>query len=450
MERKSSSLNLMVVHPYPYEKDGANGVTRYIHELTVPLQRKGCDITIVAPHTDKPKLARHHELGVKIFSLKQSNTQYEASASLNIERAEAIQRKVKPDIIDVNEPMAAPNITWIFYLGSLIKGDWTTLPMYTATKHAQIEELTLFARGLSLLEKTLRGPLAVFLRMPRQGFKQAFGEIFQDRNVFISKATQESSPKIYGPYSQEGEVIYNGISTDELINTAKKRNRKDDGKFVMVAPGRHDPKKGHGDILTGYEIALPWFRENNIVPELILTSDGQRTEDHKKYVEKHRIPNVTFAHASSREAYLEILANADAGIVASRGGEGWNRVTAELRVMGLQVIATNINGQREAYGDPSIVGRMVNPADPLDISRGMIESASLSQEKRERRKEWGIKFVVDNFDVNEIARQKVLFYEKHLAKHRKPTEYDWRSLKRRPHVTDLFVRTFASKQRTRS
>lgn len=442
MERLRSSLNLLVVSPYVLKRDGAAGVVRYNLELIKPLQDKGCRVTMLAPHTDEPKATRHHELGREIFTLKQSNTQFELSASLNIERAEAIERKIQPDVIDVNDPMANPFGTHTLYLASPIKGDGKPVPLFVATKHAQIERLTLAGRGFDFLEKVLRGPLVVPFRMPSQGFKKAFGEIFEDRNVFISEATQKSSHKIYGKYSQAGEVICNGISTDELLEASGKRERReDDKKIVIVMPGRHDPRKGFDDGFEAYKKLIPWFRENNLDVELVITApDGQETEKYKEFVRINNLPNVIFANASKREDYLKVLANADIGLALSTGGEGWNRVIAEMRVMGLKVIATNIPGHTESYGNPAVFGRMANPHDPSDVACLIVENIKLAKEEKDRRVMSGKLFVVNNFDVNIIAGKKVALYEKYLIEHRKPTGYDWETSMRRPHVTDIFTK----------
>ncbi|HWX43114.1 MAG TPA: glycosyltransferase, partial [Blastocatellia bacterium] len=113
------------------------------------------------------------------------------------------------------------------------------------------------------------------------------------------------------------------------------------------------------------------------IPDICYMVIGDGT-DRPRLEEKARslgvAQNVTFAGYIAESDKLDHYRLADAYVMPS-SGEGFGFVFLEAMAAGIPVVASKTDGSREAVRD-GMLGSLVDPRDPEDIRRGILEALS--------------------------------------------------------------------------
>ena len=175
---------------------------------------------------------------------------------------------------------------------------------------------------------------------------------------------------------------------------------------IIFFAGRHDKRKGLRDLIEAFHELVKNNPNTNL--RLKLTGSGDETEFLKQRIRDWEIaPIVEFLGKIPKEdlasAYRTIARSRGVVVAPSVDGEAFNRTIAEARASGALVVATNIEGQKSAYGDEEIFGEMANPGNFKDLAVKIAMQLNLPSEEINNRSEKGVLFVRGNFSVSKVA-----------------------------------------------
>lgn len=418
MERESR-LTILINDPYPARRNSPDGVSNFIREVIPHLEDKGCSVRLVAPFIeDRQNDFADYNLGrPKKFSL--NKTDFHASISFNKRRANDLIRTVKPDLIVVHQP-SVPNSAHTIMSAIPKEKDGRRRVPVVGQFHARSEELDgktqLLLGALQMLKRPkLKAGFPVGLT---PGPLNTLREGLKGR-IAISQAAADFWNEYFpGDY----KVIYNGIDVDHLTPEGSRIESWQDGKRTILFAGRHDERKGIEYLLRAY---LSLRREGMDDIKLKLTGNGKLTEKLIALVKREGIPDVEFLGVLSREDLIKAYRSADVFVAPSIGGEGFNRTIAEARSCGSLVVATDIEGHREAIGE-DLAPFMAAPSNYFDLASKMKLVLDMEGDKAKEIKIKTREEAVRRFAWQVIALENVRYYDEVLTQHGKPVWENWR------------------------
>ena len=194
-------------------------------------------------------------------------------------------------------------------------------------------------------------------------------------------------------------TIPNGLAVDHLEEVRRVADRAAiradlglGGEFVLACVGRLHPSKGHVDLLLAMaEVA----REASGV-RLLLVGEGELRPALEAMIEELGLGSSVILLGHRSDA-MEIIAASD-GFVLSSVVEGFGLAVAEAMMLGVPVIATNLDSIREVVGP---YGTLVAPRSPrvlADAIVGLINGGH-------HQPSGGIDRVRDRFDIRAVVRQ---------------------------------------------
>lgn len=382
MERDRRSL--MVVSPYPFGEVG--GVVENIRTIAEELENaKGYDVTKVGPK-GKINDGADETLGLTL-PMKMTKTSYRGGASANLVRAIGIVDRADTDIAWFHDPFAALSPTLILLLA--LQGKATT----DATFHAYTSELTFFNRALKFLGNVT-------------GVKRVILDRIDGRSA-VSVPSARMWSEINGEESRVYDILPNPIDTDLFTPDGPIKNEWiKNGERIIFFAGRHDKRKGLRDLVKAFNKLVKDDPNTNL--RLKLTGDGDETEFIKQQIKSLGIEHlVEFLGKISKEdltnAYRTVAKSRGVAVAPSVDGEAFNRTIAEARASGALVVATNIEGQKSAYGDEETFGEMADPSNSEDLAYKIAMQLNLPVEEARNRSEKGVLYTRGSFSVSKVA-----------------------------------------------
>lgn len=412
MEEKKN-LSIVLVSSYAFTHE-PGGVKDFILGLKSQLIQKGFTVNIIAPGSKEAQ-----RKGLVDFTLgrpfKISTDQTEFRASFSRKRtAKSILKKINPDIIVIHEPFVPAIGHTIISSIEKIK-DNMTRPIIIGQFHASREDMSW---GLKIVEFIGRH----LVRRPKLNGKTVFSlssgyastiNNNLDGRIAVSEATgrfwQDKFPSEY-------RVIHNGINTDLLTaNGPRINNWLKDHKRIILFAGRHDSRKGIGDLINAFNISIKSGIDDI---RLKITGKGEMTEDLRKMVNELGLQKlVEFVGVLPYPKLVEAYRTADVVVAPSTGGEGFNRTIIEARSCGCLVVCTNIEGQNEAIGK-DLAPFMAKPRNPRNLARKIMEVLNLPEKKKQEIRKRGRDDVKSRFDWKNIAEEHINFYESMIFKNK--------------------------------
>jgi phosphatidylinositol alpha-mannosyltransferase len=198
------------------------------------------------------------------------------------------------------------------------------------------------------------------------------------------------------------EVLFNGVDVDRFATGVPTPTS---GPTVLFV-GRHEPRKG-------LSVLLEAFSSLQRPAVLWVAGEGAETEGLRR-----RYPGSPTLHwlgAISDDEKVARLAGADVFCAPSRGGESFGMVLLEAMAAGCALVASDIDGYRDAADGRA---SFVPPGDPAALAVALIEALADSEAKRglsspdavaagrSRAEEWS---------MGRLARRYVEIYERVLA-----------------------------------
>ena len=166
------------------------------------------------------------------------------------------------------------------------------------------------------------------------------------------------------------------------------------GRVVLMTLGRLSASEQYKGIDEVIEI-LPDLV--NITPDLtyLIVGDGSDKSRIEKKVELLQLQgHVVFAGFIPESEKVEHYRLADAFVMPGRG-EGFGIVYLEAMACGIPVVASKVDGSREAVRD-GMLGTLVDPCDPDEIKKGVLEAL---------RRPKGVPHGLDYFSYDNFKRR---------------------------------------------
>ena len=165
-----------------------------------------------------------------------------------------------------------------------------------------------------------------------------------------------------------------------------------EGDFVLACVGRLHPSKGHEDLLQAMSEVV---RVNDGV-RLLLVGEGALRPALESLIQELRLGSVVTLLGHRSDA-ARIVAASDAFVLPSVV-EGFGLAVAEAMMLGVPVIATNLDSIQEVVGP---CGVLVPPRSPHALADAIL---SLVKDRPQRSEE-GMDRVRDRFDIRAVVRQ---------------------------------------------
>jgi glycosyltransferase involved in cell wall biosynthesis len=190
--------------------------------------------------------------------------------------------------------------------------------------------------------------------------------------IFISRENWKWAEQLELIQKCTASLIRSGIELEPLLETKRSAAfRKNLGVLPKdKAVGMIASLKLQKDPLTFVQIA-DLVTPKNRSAKFLLFGDGDLAELVLRQVPKMRYPR-NFHHFGWRRDVPEILANLDLLVVTSIW-EGLPRIIPEATVKGVPVVATDIDGNREAVFEGKN-GILAQPRDPEDFARKVLKA----------------------------------------------------------------------------
>jgi starch synthase (maltosyl-transferring) len=186
---------------------------------------------------------------------------------------------------------------------------------------------------------------------------------FVDRHVCVSESVRDFSVQLGGLPQEKLLVIPNAVDVERFA-TAEGKSRKSlrvsADAPLLVCVGRLDEQKGASWLLESMRDVI----KKHPTCELLLVGDGPDRESLRRTAQQLGISKAHFV--GFRSDIPQILAASDLFVLPSRW-EGMPNVVLEAMASGRAVVATDVEGVREALG-PSAQEQVVAVNDPNGFS----------------------------------------------------------------------------------
>ena len=199
---------------------------------------------------------------------------------------------------------------------------------------------------------------------------------FVDRFVSISEVTRERFQSWSGVGGQKVSLLPNALHSRRYgpgpKNPDLQRRYGLEGKVVLVTLGRQDASeryKGCDEVLDAVAALLGDFPN---LAYLIVGGGSDEERLRRRVAAMGLTAQVRFAGVVAEAEKADHFRLADAYVMPSRG-EGFGFVFLEAMACGIPVVASSLDGGREAVMGGRL-GTVVDPTDPLDVVRGIREA----------------------------------------------------------------------------
>jgi phosphatidylinositol alpha-mannosyltransferase len=302
-------MKIALVSPYDWTVPG--GVNGHISYLTAHYQRRGHDVTVVAPASRQTgreppwvTIIGHSSIG-----LPASGSVANVSLSYNLgPRVKRLLERESFDIVHVHEPFQ-PLLPFQFVRYSQATN--------IATFHAARE-------GGSR-------PYAYAKFVIRPWMERIHGRIV------VSFASQRM---ISRHFDGDFHVIPNGVECAQFAEASPLPDYLD-GKRNILYLGRLEKRKGLPTLLDAYRKLKPQRPDTRLI---IVGGDGGLRPGAEKFVQQYRIDDVVFVGYVSEEDKARYYKTADVYCAPNTGGESFGLVLLEAMAAGTPVIASRIEG----------------------------------------------------------------------------------------------------------
>ena len=324
----------------------AGGMERVVVHLARGLASRGVTPLVICLQSQGVLAAELEAAGIEVVAI-QSHRSYDLRGAY---RLAAVLTKFRPDIINVHDYASLP------YAAAAAMVRPRTPMVFTA--HG------LLYHGFDGKERRFR----IFSRRLR-ALTAVSPEVGQRHRTFLQ-------------WKDAAFIIPNGvpaISTSAVIRGEVRRELGiADDEFVFLAVGNPRPEKAFEDLIAA-AVQLHQRAAGRPFSVLIIGTlgDNEYCRNLQRMADEANVPGLRLL--GFRSDVQRFYSAADALVVSSRS-EGLPMVVLEAMTAGLPILSTRVGGIPDAV--PAEVGRLVEPACPEDLARGM--SAFLQIDPHER------------------------------------------------------------------
>jgi len=323
----AEGLRVALVCPYSLSRPG--GVQGQVLGLARSLSRRGHEVTVCAPvdrSEDVPTGVRFVDGGRSTSLRANGSVAPVALSPRSALRAAAAVRDLAPDVVHVHEPFA-PGLPYALLAG-----------------RAPAPLVGTFHRSGGSVFYTLLAPVTRPLAR-RLALRCA-----------VSEAAAATATRALGG---RFEVLYNGVEVDRYRGVVPWST---DGPTVLFL-GRHEERKGLAVLLDAWRQVAGEGPGGGPGPVLWVAGDGPATAGLRA-----RHPESATVHwlgVLSEEEKERRLVAADVLAAPSLGGESFGLVLVEAMAARTVVVASDIDGYRQAAGGCAV---LTPPGDPVALA----------------------------------------------------------------------------------
>lgn len=343
----------------PYALSVFGGVQEQVLAMSRELTRRDVAVLLIAPDDadratyDTP--ARLERFGRRVAVPANGSR---APLTLSLGAARRVRRAVNefaPDVVHFHEPFA-PVLAW----ATLRAHEWPSV----ATFHRSGEGPALrFTKPL--------------LRRLAHGVDVA---------VSVSQAAQATWRAAAG---LDSEVLFNGFESERFVRTPRERS----DEVVLLTVGRFEGRKGVG-------VAIEAVRQHNghaLRPwRLVVAGDGPERERLRALAGHDE--QIVFVGSISDEEKRAWLRRAHAFVAPATHGESFGLVLLEAMASETVVVASDIDGYREAARG---FATLFEPGNPSALERALEEALASGPERvaaaRRHAETWSMTALVDEY-----------------------------------------------------
>ena len=360
-------MRIALVSPYAFSVHG--GVQEQVLSQSRELSRRGHEVLIVAPDVaDKSPLdtpATVVRLGSRL-SLPANGSRAPLTLSVSAARRARIAiSSFSPDVIHFHEPLA-PLVGW----ASILAHDYASVGTFHRSGGGPAVSLT-----RPLLHVLARG-------------------------LDVTTAVSESAARTMGEAAGvEPEVLFNGFEVERFSQVPRTR----DTQPVVVTVGRLEERKGTATVI---DAVRHLNSSTSTAWRLVVVGEGPEGERLRQRTAGDS--SVMFVGAVSDTAKREWLRRADVVAAPALHGESFGLVLLEAMASEVPIVASDIDGYRQAAGGHATLFR---PGDVPDLARALVSALEHDSEPRraaalEHARRWSMGALVTRYeDLYERAHE---------------------------------------------
>ena len=352
-------MRIALVSPYALSAYG--GVQEQVLSMSRELSRRGHDVLIVAPDGrddatyDTP--ARVERFG-RLVRLPANGSRAPLTLSpLATRRSWFAVEHFKPDVVHFHEPFA-PMI------------GWGTLRTHRAP-------------SVATFHRSGDGPA---LRLTRPLLRAFAKDV--DVAVAVSDSAAATVERACG---LRPVVLYNGFDVERYVATPRDRS----GETVLVVLGRLEARKGTA-------VAVSAVRAHNARGasqwRLVIVGDGPERSSLEALAAHDEM--ITFTGAVDDATKLAWLRRANVVVAPALRGESFGLVLLEAMAAEASVVASDIDGYRDAAGG---FAALFDPGDERDLERAVLGALSGESDEsiaraRGHARAWSMASLIDEYE----------------------------------------------------
>ncbi|HUV57566.1 MAG TPA: glycosyltransferase family 4 protein [Acidimicrobiales bacterium] len=353
-------MRVVLVSPYALSVHG--GVQEQVLAMSRELSRRGHEVLVIAPDgTDQTRYetpATVARFG-RLWSLPANGSRAPLTLSpLATRRAWFAAIQFRPDVVHFHEPFA-PLVGW----GIL-----------------RVRR----APAVGTFHRSGDGPALRLTRPLLRSFA---------RDLDVTTAVSESAAStIHRACGVAPEVLFNGFEMDRFVATPRERG----GETVLVVIGRLEERKGVAH-------AIRAVRQHNDRGadqwRLVIVGDGPERARLEALAGHDDL--ITFTGAVDDAQKRHWLRRASAVVAPALRGESFGLVLLEAMASETPVVASDIDGYREAAGGHATLFTAANDGDlERAITRALTdETAASLQAALEHAAHWSMVTLMDRYEV---------------------------------------------------
>lgn len=175
------------------------------------------------------------------------------------------------------------------------------------------------------------------------------------------------------------------------------------GTYVVGSIGRLEEQKGYSILIDAAQLVIQQLSNTYF----LIIGNGSQMKALKRQAEELGIEKQIIL-TGARNDVEELLEIMDL-FVNSSLWEGLPTVILESMAAHIPVVATHVSGNVELVKD-TVTGRLVPPANPLGLSKVILEMLKAPAEQRVAMCQQAYDYITDNFSITHVAKQHISFY----------------------------------------
>lgn len=220
--------------------------------------------------------------------------------------------------------------------------------------------------------------------------------------VAICDNVKQSAITYYGQYLNNIPIVFNGVNTQEIINSNCIKEYKEDININFLCVATFKEQKNHKYLIDIFEKIT--FKYDNA--RLFLAGEGVLKKSIEDYVREKKIQDKIVFLGDRADIYT-LMKSMDIFILASKY-EGFSISILEAMAAKMKIIVSNVggNGEQILDGDNGILFELENPNHIFENLDKILKSDMYNKNAYNR--------VIELFDINVTVKKYLELFSKYI------------------------------------